>query len=155
MLIFFRLFGCCVVRNYCSLSVSLQCSYSADCFGNEAATTALQLLIIAPVDGSQNKLSSAPKYVNGCYYTSQGRIPAPDFVLRPCIGIFQYFTSSKTHTPGHREGCALPVEDRKTWFYADATELLWDYLDSANQTRARYLWHPSFCSRGFAPTKHT
>lgn len=31
---FFRLFGCCVVWN-CPLSVSLQCSYSADCFGKE------------------------------------------------------------------------------------------------------------------------
>lgn len=52
---------------------------SADCFRNEAATADLQLLIIAPVDGSQNKLSSAPKYVKGCYYTSQGRAPSSRF----------------------------------------------------------------------------
>lgn len=79
---FFRLFGCCIVQNCCSSSVSLQCSYSADCFGNKAATTALQLLIIAPVDGSQNKLSSAPKYVKGCYYTSQGRAPSSRFCFK-------------------------------------------------------------------------
>lgn len=79
LLIFFRLFGCCIVWNYCSSSVSLQCSYSADCFGNEAATTALRLLIIVPVVGSQNKLPSAPKYVKGCYYTSQGRAPCFGF----------------------------------------------------------------------------
>lgn len=86
----------------------------------------------------------------------KGELPAPDFVSRPCLGIFQYFTSSKTHTPGHREGCAPPGEDRKTWVYADTTELLWNYLDSANQTSVRYLWQPSFCrKRGFAPTKQT
>lgn len=84
----------------------------------------------------------------------KGELPAPGFVSRPCLSIFQYFTSSKTHAPGHREGCALPGEDRKTWIYADTTELLWDCVDSANQMCVRYLWWPSFCRRrGFAPSQ--
>lgn len=89
LLIFFRLFGCCVVRNYCSSSVSLQCSHSADFFENKAATIGLQFLIIAPVDGSQNKLSSAPKYVKGCYYTSQGRARSSRF----CSEIMSWYLS--------------------------------------------------------------
>lgn len=42
----------------------------------------------------------------------RAELPPPDFVSRPCFGTCQCVASSKTHTPGHREGCAFPRRKR-------------------------------------------
>lgn len=104
---FFRLFGCCVVWNYCPSSASLQHSYSADCFRNECCHHDSSF-DNCPASWLSKQVAFCTKiYQKNVINLPRVELLPPDFVSRPCFGTCQWVASSKTHTPGHTEGCAF------------------------------------------------
>lgn len=121
----------------------------------KAATTAPLLLIIAPLDGSQNKLPSEPKYIRRVSLIFPGESSQLQALFQDHILVPASMRQALKHTPqGTGRAVLSPgkgTANRQTQVCTGIMHcslLPGNNVGTAQQMSGRYSWWLSFCRRG-------